>query len=231
MPVLETQGLLKHYGDRTILQRITLRVEAGERLALLGPSGCGKTTLLNLLGGLDRPDSGSILLDGEDISRADSQRIAQLRRAKIGTVFQFFHLIPHLTVLENVQLPLQLLNWKPQDALKRAEDLILSVGLMERINAWPQELSNGEMQRVAVARALAARPRLLLADEPTGNLDRKNGEAVLQLLKDLTERERTALVLVTHSEAATRTCHRVLRLEDGYLVDEGFSLPARGAKA
>jgi ABC-type lipoprotein export system ATPase subunit len=231
MTVLETQGLLKTYGERTILQRITLKVDAGERLALLGPSGCGKTTLLNLLGGLDRPDSGSILLDGEDISRATPQRIAQLRREKIGTVFQFFHLIPHLTVLENVVLPLQLLHWKPQEALKRAEDLILSVGLMDRIHAWPQQLSNGEMQRVAVARALAAHPRLLLADEPTGNLDRKNGESVLQLLKQLTERERTALILVTHSEAATRICNRVLRLEDGFLVDEGFALPTKGPKA
>ena len=222
MAVLETEGLFKRYGDRTVLQRITLRVDKGERLALLGPSGCGKTTLLNILGGLDRPDSGSVRLEGEDVSRADSERVAELRRKRIGTIFQFFHLIPHLNALENVTLPLQLLDWKPMDALRRAEDLLLAVGLMDRIHAWPHELSSGEMQRVAVARALAARPAVLLADEPTGNLDRKSGEAVLELLRDLTDKEGTALVMVTHSEAATKVCHRVLRLEDGYLVDEAY---------
>jgi len=222
MAVLETEGLFKRYGDRTVLQRITLRVDRGERLALLGPSGCGKTTLLNILGGLDWPDSGSVRLEGEDVSRATPERVAELRRKRIGTIFQFFHLIPHLNALENVTLPLQLLDWKPMDALRRAEDLLLAVGLMERIHAWPHQLSSGEMQRVAVARALAARPAVLLADEPTGNLDRRSGEAVLELLRELTDKEGTALVMVTHSEAATRVCHRVLRLEDGYLVDEAF---------
>jgi ABC-type lipoprotein export system ATPase subunit len=191
---------------------------AGERVALLGPSGCGKTTFLNLLGGLDRPDEGTILLDGEPLHLASPARLADLRRSRLGTIFQFFHLIPTLTAEENIELPLRMLAWPEAQIRARCAELVQAVGLAPRAQAWPSELSGGEMQRVAVARALAARPAVLLADEPTGNLDRASGQAVLSLLANLTEQQGSALILVTHSEAAAGICHRILRMEDGHVV-------------
>ncbi len=216
--LLEGTGLGKRYGARWVLRDLDIQVAAGERVALLGPSGCGKSTLLNLMGGLDRPDAGSLRLDGEDLGQARPQRLAELRRQRLGTVFQFFHLLPTLTARENVQLPLRLAGRGAASA-GRADELLEAVGLGPRADAWPAELSGGEMQRVAVARALAAKPALLLADEPTGNLDRASGAVVLDLLARLSEQEGAALVLVTHSEAAAAICHRVLRLEDGRLLD------------
>ncbi|HEU4952512.1 MAG TPA: ATP-binding cassette domain-containing protein [Holophagaceae bacterium] len=214
MAVLEARGLGRRYGGAWVLRGIDLQVEAGERVALLGPSGCGKTTLLNLLGGLDRPDEGEVRLEGRSLAAAPEE-LARLRRERLGTIFQFFHLIPTLRARENVELPLQLLGRSAAECDAKARSLIEAVGLGPRAEAWPSELSGGEMQRVAVARALAAEPAALLADEPTGNLDRASGEAVLKLLADLTDRHRTALVMVTHSEAAASICHRVLRLQDG----------------
>jgi ABC-type lipoprotein export system ATPase subunit len=195
-----------------------MALERGERVALLGPSGCGKTTFLNLLGGLDRPDEGQVLLEGEVLDQASPTRLSFLRRTRLGTIFQFFHLIPTLTAAENIELPLRMLAWPEAEVRERCADLLQSVGMTHRAAAWPAELSGGEMQRVAVARALAARPAVLLADEPTGNLDRASGRAVLALLAELTEQEGSALVLVTHSEAAAGVCHRVLRMEDGQFV-------------
>ena len=220
MAILSGQGLVRRFEGRPVLQGLSLAVEAGERVALLGPSGCGKTTLLNLLGGLDRPDGGVVRLDGEDLSNATAKRLAQLRREKLGTIFQFFHLIPTLTGRENIELPLQLLDWKPEAIRTRVAELIHAVDLESRADAWPSELSGGEMQRIAVARALAAKPMVLLADEPTGNLDKASGEAVLALLKDLTEMEHTALVMVTHSETAAGICNRTLRMLDGRIQEE-----------
>ena len=221
MSLLEARQVSKRYDARWVLQGLDLAVEAGERVALLGPSGCGKTTLLNLLGGLDRPDGGAVLFRGENLADAAPARLAQLRREALGTVFQFFHLIPTLTAMENIELPLQLLGQARALTQARASDLLEAVGLRDRAQAWPRELSGGEMQRVAVARALAARPALLLADEPTGNLDSASGAWVLELLADLTEHEGTALVMVTHADAAAAICHRVLRMKDGRIVDEG----------
>jgi ABC-type lipoprotein export system ATPase subunit len=221
LSLLEARQVSKRYDARWVLQNLDLAVEAGERVALLGPSGCGKTTLLNLLGGLDRPDGGTVTFRGEDLAAAVPGRLAQLRREALGTVFQFFHLIPTLTAMENIELPLQLLGQSRALTQARAIELLEAVGLQERAQAWPRELSGGEMQRVAVARALAARPALLLADEPTGNLDSASGAWVLQLLADLTEREGTALVMVTHAEAAAAICHRVVRMKDGRIVAEG----------
>jgi len=218
MVLLEARGVGRRYDDRWVLQDLTLTVEAGERVALLGPSGCGKTTLLNLLGGLDRPETGEVRFRGEVLSAATPARLAQLRREALGTVFQFFHLIPTLTARENVELPLQLLGRPRFEARARAEHLLAAVGLRERAQAWPRELSGGEMQRVAVARALAARPALLLADEPTGNLDSASGARVLDLLADLSAQEGAALVMVTHSEAAAAICHRVVRMQDGRIL-------------
>ncbi len=219
MAILEGHGIVRRFGSRAVLQGLSLAVEAGERVALLGPSGCGKTTLLHLLGGLDRADEGEVRLDGEDLAAATPKRLAQLRREKVGTIFQFFHLIPTLTARENVELSLQLLRWKPEAIRGRVDELIRAVGIESRAEAWPSELSGGEMQRIAVARALAAKPLVLLADEPTGNLDRASGESVLALLKDLTDRENTALVMVTHSESAASLCHRTLRMLDGRIVE------------
>ena len=216
MAVLQARGVGRQFGSRWVLRSLDLDLEAGERVALLGPSGCGKTTFLNLLGGLDRPDEGSILLDGESLQLASPARLADLRRSRLGTVFQFFHLIPTLTAEENVELPLRMLKWPEAEIRARAAELILAVGLTGRTEAWPAELSGGELQRVAVARALAARPAVLLADEPTGNLDRASGQAVLTLLAELTEQQGSALVMVTHSEATAGICHRVLRMEDGH---------------
>ncbi|MDR3683974.1 MAG: ABC transporter ATP-binding protein [Geothrix sp.] len=216
--LLQARGIVKRYGTRTVLGGVDLAVRPGERVALLGPSGCGKSTLLNLLGGMDRPDAGSLSFQGEDLALARPARLAELRREKIGTIFQFFHLIPSLTARENVELPLRLL--RRPGIRGRAQGLLDAVGMASRSEAWPAELSGGEMQRIAVARALAAAPALLLADEPTGNLDRESGEAVLALLSSLSEREGAALVLVTHSETAAAICHRRLRLFDGRLQGE-----------
>jgi ABC-type lipoprotein export system ATPase subunit len=215
LALLEARQVSKRYDARWVLKDLDLVVAAGERVALVGPSGCGKTTLLNLLGGLDRPDAGEVRFRGERLGTATPARLAELRRLDVGTIFQFFHLIPTLTAQENVELPLQLLGRPGREAAARAGALLAAVGLAERAGAWPRELSGGEMQRVAVARALATRPALLLADEPTGNLDSASGEWVLALLAELSEREGAALVLVTHSEAAAAICHRVVRMKDG----------------
>jgi ABC-type lipoprotein export system ATPase subunit len=217
--LLEARGVARRYGSRAVLEGLDMAVLPGERVALLGPSGCGKTTLLNLLGGLDLPDEGTVRLEGEALERMAPRRLAQVRRERYGTIFQFFHLIPTLTARENVELPLHLLKWDRPRVQDRAGHLLSAVGLESRAEAWPSELSGGEMQRIAVARALAARPAVLLADEPTGNLDRASGEAVLDLLLRLTDQEGAALVMVTHSEAAATICHRVLRLRDGQLVE------------
>ena len=216
-PLLRAEGLGKRYGDRWVLRNLDFELHPGERVALLGPSGCGKSTLLNLIGGLDRADEGRLQLDDLDLREADAAALARLRRERLGTVFQFFHLLPTLTAQENVELPLRMLG-RGAEAPARAQALLSAVALCARAGAWPEQLSGGEMQRVAVARALATKPPLLLADEPTGNLDRSSGEAVLALLATLTEAEGAALVMVTHSEEAAAICHRRLHLRDGSLL-------------
>jgi ABC-type lipoprotein export system ATPase subunit len=221
--VLEAQGVGKSYDGRAVLRGVSLRLRRGERLALTGPSGSGKTTLLNCLGGVDRADTGSILLHGQRLETLSSDELAQLRRARLGTVFQFFHLLPTLTAFENVEFPLQLNRMPRGQRVSRVKQLLARVNLEHRAHAYPSQLSGGEMQRVAIARALAHEPDLLLADEPTGNLDSANGAGILSLLEELSKETGTALVLVTHSAEAAAICHRTIRLLDGRMVQEGGS--------
>jgi ABC-type lipoprotein export system ATPase subunit len=219
-PIIRATGVTKRYGDRSVLRGIDLVLAPGERLALTGPSGSGKTTLLNCLGGVDRHDEGSIQLHGSHLEALDTNALARLRRQRIGTVFQFFHLLPTLTASENVELPLQLIGVSAEERRSRVAALIDRVGLNARADATPDQMSGGEMQRVAIARALIHRPDLILADEPTGNLDSRNGEVVLDMLRDLSEETGTGLILVTHSEAATRICHRSIHLVDGRMLHQ-----------
>ncbi len=215
--VIEARSLRRAYADQPVLIDVSLSVAEGERVALMGPSGSGKTTLLNCLGGVDRPDGGEIILLGEPLNQLSGNGLAELRRTKIGTIFQFFHLLPTLTVFENIELPLQLTGVARAERSVRTTTLLERVGLASRARAFPGEMSGGEQQRVAVARALVHRPALILADEPTGNLDSVNGAAVLQLLRELTDETRTALVLVTHSAEAAAICHRTIHLRDGQI--------------
>jgi ABC-type lipoprotein export system ATPase subunit len=215
MPVLSARRLGKRYAERWVLSGIDLDLEPSDRLAILGPSGCGKTTLLNLLGGLDRPDEGCVMLENQDLTNITPSERSRIRRERIGTIFQFFHLIPTLTASENIELPLQLLGWSYSKIQERVKTLLASIGLEARAHAWAHELSGGEQQRIAVARALASKPAVLLADEPTGNLDQASGLNILGLLSKLTTQESTALVIVTHSEVAAKTCQKILRLVDG----------------
>ena len=215
MPVLSARRLGKRYAERWVLSGIDLDLEPSDRLAILGPSGCGKTTLLNLLGGLDRPDEGCVMLENQDLTNITPSERSRIRRERIGTIFQFFHLIPTLSASENIELPLQLLGWSDSKIQERVKTLLASIGLEARAHAWAHELSGGEQQRIAVARALASKPAVLLADEPTGNLDQASGLNILGLLSKLATQESTALVIVTHSEVAAKTCQKILRLVDG----------------
>jgi ABC-type lipoprotein export system ATPase subunit len=218
--VLHAERVTKSYANRRVLHEVSLTLRAGERVALVGPSGCGKTTLLNCLGGVDRADSGSVQLHGVALEKLSSDALAAERRRRIGTIFQFFHLLPTLTAFENVELPLQLLGIPNAERTQRVAALLERVKLSHRAQGLPTQLSGGEMQRVAIARALAHRPGLILADEPTGNLDSVNGENILDLLAELSDETRTAMLLVTHSEEATRICHRIIHLRDGVIVNE-----------
>ncbi|MCB1069414.1 MAG: ABC transporter ATP-binding protein [Kiritimatiellae bacterium] len=218
-PVLEAHDLVKAYARRTVLDRVSFRLLPGERVALMGPSGSGKSTLLNCLAGIDRPDAGTVHLDGKLLGSLTGDEAARLRREKLGTVFQFFHLLPTLTAAENIELPLQLTGVSRPERLARVEDLLDAVGITHRREAFPEEMSGGEQQRVAIARALVHRPALILADEPTGNLDSKTGEAILNLLESLADRYGIAMILVTHSIEALRICHRTLHFADGRFVE------------
>jgi putative ABC transport system ATP-binding protein len=197
---------------------VSLALEPGSFTALLGPSGCGKSTLLNLLGGLDRPTAGRVLVDGKDLATLSEDDRDAYRRKTAATVFQFFNLLPTMTALENVALPLLLEGVSPTDADVRAARGLLDVGLADKEHAYPYELSGGQMQRVAVARALANEPALLLADEPTGNLDSKTGEQVLSLVAGLVKERGITVVMATHSAEAAARASRILRLRDGRLV-------------
>lgn len=213
--MLTLRKLTKSFGGarrRPVLRGIDLVLERGEYVAIMGESGVGKSTLLNLVAGLDVPDGGRIVLDGEDITVLDDTARTLMRRARIGFVFQAFHLLPHLTVAQNVALPLALNGAPDSETEKRVNETLESVGLAPAAASYPRELSGGEMQRAAIARAVIHRPQLLLADEPTGNLDADSAKQILDLLRDQVKRVRGAGILVTHSAAAAKTADRVLVL-------------------
>ncbi len=217
--VLRTEGLGREVsspeGSLTILSDVNLSVNAGEAVALVGSSGAGKTTLLALLAGLDQPSSGKVWLGGDELTALDEDGRAQLRGQRVGFVFQSFHLIPSLTALENVMLPLELAG--DDDARERAKAALESVGLTPRIGHYPKQLSGGEKQRVAIARAFVARPEILFADEPTGNLDTGSGQRIADLLFELNKQLKTTLVLVTHDRQLAARCDRVFEIEAGRL--------------
>jgi putative ABC transport system ATP-binding protein len=223
-PAIRVSALTKSIQTAThnvdILRGIDFDVQHGEFVAIMGPSGSGKSTLLGLLAGLDTPTTGKIILDGEDITGLDEDQMAQLRGRKIGFVFQSYHLLPTLTAEENVLLPYELTGGNGSEGRQRARDLLESVGLPDRRDHYPVQLSGGEQQRVALARAFMVRPPILLADEPTGNLDSQNGQHVLELLISLNQREGTTLVLVTHDPALSSRAGRRIVLRDGLVVSE-----------
>ena len=218
-PLVQIQGLSMSYALAAsrveVLRDVDLQIQAGQSVAIAGPSGSGKTSLLLLLCGLDKPVTGSIRVAGTDLSTLDANGLADLRRSAIGIVFQSFHLLPSLSALDNVALPLQLAD--QPGAHSRAEEQLRRVGLGARLHHYPSQLSGGEQQRVAIARALVHRPRLLLADEPTGNLDDHTAESIRDLLFELNRATGTTLVLVTHDMDFASRCDRVLRLHDGVL--------------
>lgn len=223
-PLVMVRNASKSYGegDRTVwaLRDVSLTVDAGEFVSIMGPSGSGKSTLLNLVAGLDTPTSGEVTLEGARVSDLSNRALATIRRRTIGIVFQFFNLLPTLTAEENVAVPLRADRRKTPEIRERATRALEAVGLSHRAHHYPDELSGGEMQRVAIARALATDARLILADEPTGNLDTDRGEEILELLKQATERDGRSVLLVTHDLRAAAHGDRLITLRDGSIVDE-----------
>jgi len=201
------------------LRGVSLRIEEGDFVAVLGPSGSGKSTLLNLIGALDKPTEGKMLIEGVDVSTVSENQLADLRR-RIGFVFQFFNLIPRFSARENVELAMAIAGAGPKERRKRAEDLLKTVGLKERMNHRPAELSGGEQQRVAIARALANKPRFLLMDEPTGNIDSKAAGEIVGLIKKLNEQQGVTVIMVTHDQRLASESKRIVQMFDGSIVQE-----------
>ncbi|MDX1939038.1 MAG: ABC transporter ATP-binding protein [Saprospiraceae bacterium] len=223
--LIEIKDLEKVYRTTEVetmaLNKVSVSVHPGEFVAIMGPSGCGKSTLLNILGLIDEPDGGSYLFDGTEVAKFNERRRAQLRKNNIGFVFQSFNLIDELTVFENVELPLLYVGVKSSERKERVEAVLEKMQIMHRRNHFPQQLSGGQQQRVAVARAVVNNPKLILADEPTGNLDSSNGNEVMQLLTELNEAG-TTVVMVTHSEHDSKFASRIVRMLDGQVVTENI---------
>ena len=224
LAVLEARGIVRGFaegsGSLQVLRGLQLQVAAGERIAIVGVSGSGKTTLLQVLGGLDAPDAGEVLVQGQDIHAMPERQRCAMRNRTLGFIYQFHHLLPEFSALENVAMPLLVRREPVADAMARARDLLQQVGLSERLSHRPHQLSGGERQRAAVARALVTQPRLVLADEPTGNLDGANAAQVFELMLELNRERGTSLVVVTHDRRLAARMDRVLVLKDGILLEE-----------
>jgi len=221
--MIQLEHVGKQYGGTrnvVALHDISIAVAHGEMVSIVGPSGSGKSTLLNLIGALDRPSSGEVRIDGQTLGQLPDDELTRVRRDKIGFIFQFFNLLPSLTSLENVGLPLHLRGWPRRKVHERARELLTLVGLDARLHHRPEELSGGERQRVAIARALSIHPPVLLADEPTGNLDSRTGEEILALVSVLHERFGSTVVIVTHDMKVAKQCARTVKLSDGRIVED-----------
>jgi putative ABC transport system ATP-binding protein len=221
-------NISRHYGQgesrQQVLNNLNGDIRQGEVLALLGRSGCGKSTLLNIIGGIDRPTHGSVRIDGTELTGLDEQARTLFRRRHIGFVYQFFNLLPTLNVADNLLLPLELNGWSRESSRQRVNELLQAVELLDHGESFPEQLSGGEQQRIAVARALAHRPQLILADEPTGNLDAQSGLSILNLLERLVREEHSTMLMVTHSQAVASRADRTLTLVDGRLGQTGTRL-------
>ncbi|NPA16369.1 ABC transporter ATP-binding protein [Persephonella sp.] len=217
--IIKTENLVKRYTlEGTFIEAlkgINLTVERGEMVALMGPSGSGKSTLLHILGGIDLPTEGRVYIDGQDIFSLGEKKLAKFRNEKIGFVFQFHYLLPEFTALENVMIPVQIYN--RDRAREKAEEILVRLGLQHRLNHKPSQMSGGEQQRVAIARAVVNQPSLILADEPTGNLDSKNTAVVMELLRELNEKNNVSMVIATHDREVAEYCDRIIFLKDGVL--------------
>jgi putative ABC transport system ATP-binding protein len=225
LPLLQIESLAKTYGEHQVkaLSAVTINIERGEFVSLMGASGCGKSTLLNLIAGLDIASSGRIIFDGADVTTLTDEAVTALRAKKIGFVFQFFNLLSTLTVEENVALPLELGgSTSASERQKRVLEMLAEVGMESRLKFYPAQLSGGEMQRVAIARALVHKPELIVADEPTGNLDSENGIKVLELLRHLNKSLNQTIVMATHSEEAAAVGDRIIRMKDGLVLSDSL---------
>ena len=223
MSIVKLEGVCKTYQMGKVLvpvlKNIDLNIEKGEYVSIMGPSGSGKSTMMNLIGALDRPTEGKVFLDGIDISKLSDDSLAVIRQKKIGFIFQQFNLIPRLSALENVELPMWFAGRSKNQRIKRARELLVKVGLGDRLTHRPTELSGGQMQRVAIARALANQPEILLADEPTGNLDSKSGEEIVKIFAELNKEGKT-IIIVTHEQRFATMAKRIVKLKDGEIVDD-----------
>jgi len=221
--MIRLRGVSKEFDGKrkvTALQRLDLEIARGEMVSIVGPSGSGKSTLLNLIGGLDRPTEGELEIGGASLSKLSDDQLTRVRRDKIGFIFQFFNLLPTLNCLENVALPLHLRGWPRRKIEERARELLGLVRLSARVDHLPDELSGGERQRVAIARALSVYPPILLADEPTGNLDSETGAEILKLIHEVHERLASTILIVTHDATVAESCQRTIGIRDGHIVSD-----------
>ena len=219
--MIEIKGVTKSFSSLQVLKGIDLRIEKGEIVSIVGPSGAGKTTLLQILGTLDKPDSGSVVVDGIETSTLSTNKLSEFRNTHLGFVFQFHQLLPEFTAIENIMIPAYIAGMKPKEARSRAEELLAFMGLSDRATHKPNELSGGEKQRVAVARALMNNPAVILADEPSGSLDSKNKEELHKLFFELRDKFGQTFVIVTHDETLATLTDRTIHLKDGRIVGEG----------
>lgn len=224
--MIEIKGVTKSFGSLQVLKGIDLRIEKGEIVSIVGPSGAGKTTLLQILGTLDKPDNGSVVVDGIETSTLSTNKLSEFRNAHLGFVFQFHQLLPEFTAIENIMIPAYIAGMKPKETRNRAEELLAFMGLSDRATHKPNELSGGEKQRVAVARALMNNPAVILADEPSGSLDSKNKEELHKLFFELRDKFGQTFVIVTHDETLATLTDRTIHLKDGRIVGEGSEASA-----